>query len=240
MTTKQEVLDSIRTYLAANEGAAAADIKQDIVAILPADTQANMPSRSTHELTEAITKLKISQATKMPKYTKGENFSRYCERFIQYVYISDIKDANLHIYFLQNLDDATYTTLQGVNLTPEQKRDAKAFCDIYKQTVYGDQAIYLKTEVMDCKQKADESIADFAYRLRDKGSIAYGNTQEASDNCLMAFLRGVKDPQLRRKLNEASITSFKEAVKHAKRLEHIDNMLNEQEVDRALNNKMKH
>ena len=79
--------------------------------------------------------MRMSQITKLRKYTKGENFSRFCERFQEYVYITKIEDRNLYMYFLQNVDDKTYSTLKSVKLTVSQKGNAELFCTFIK-TLY--------------------------------------------------------------------------------------------------------
>ena len=230
--SKEQLLQQLKTIIdAAGENATL--IKQEAVDLLELQAQITQNAAQTNGaqpgLTEALAKLKISQSTKMPKFVKTDNFSRYCERFQEYVYIAKINDQNLNMFFLQNLDDETYSQLRNVELTNEQKADAQLFCPIYKRAIYADMSISLKNEVMECRQKIDENIADYAFRLREKGMIAYSNTQDAEDNCLIAFLRGVKDPQMRRKLNEASsLSTFKNAITLAKRLEKVNEMLNEE------------
>ena len=124
--------------------------------------------------------------TKLRKFTKGENFSRFCERFQEYVYITKIEDINLYVYFLQNVDDETYSTLKSVKLTGSQKGNAELFCNVYKNAIYG--------EVMDCKQQSGKNISDFVYRLCKKANIAYADSDIIDENCLLTFMRGIKMP----------------------------------------------
>ena len=230
MTDKDTLLQQLKTYLDAHQQEQTA-IKQELDQLFPALASGSQLNQ-TSDLADAISKLKVSQSTKMPKFQKGDNFSRFCERFQEYVYIAKINDANLYMYFLQNVDDETYSILKSVNLDAAQKTDPTLFCPLFKNAVYGDITISLKNEVMECKQKSDENVADYAYRLREMANIAYTNPDFAEENCFIAFLRGIKDPQLKRKLNEAtSLTNFKDAVKLAKRLERIDNMLGEDEPE---------
>ena len=42
--------------------------------------------------------MRLSQITKLRKFSKGENFSRYCERFQEFVTITKMRDNNLHLY----------------------------------------------------------------------------------------------------------------------------------------------
>ena len=235
MGDKDQVFNQIQELLQ-QPGADVNAIKQEMVeqfqlAAAPATTVQNVPENTaaTTQLTEAISKLKVSQSTKIPKYVKSDNFSRYCERFQEYVLISRVESPNLHMYFLQNVDDETYSQLRDVELNDQQKADPVQFCEAFKKAIYGDVSISLKNEVMECRQKADEDIAKYAYRLREKAIVAYDNPATADENCLIAFLRGVKDINIRRKLNEAtSLTAFKDAVKMAKRLEKVNEIIGEE------------
>jgi exonuclease VII small subunit len=224
--SKEQLLAQLKTLVdQTTDTTVKLNLKQEIEDLFPAATTA----ANQRELTETLSKLKLTQSIKLPKFQKGDNFARYCQRFLEYIEISTISDKNLYMYFLQNInDDQTYSMLKTIELTPEQKASAQAFCPLYKTAIYGEVSIYLKNEVMECKQRNDEAISDFVYRLREKASIAYTDPAILEENCFIAFLRGVKDPQLKRKLNEAtSLTNFKEAVKLAKRLEKINEILTE-------------
>lgn len=170
--------------------------------------------------------MRISRLSKLSKFSKGENFSKYCERFREYVKIMKIRDRDLYMLFLQNVDDETYTTLKSVKLGRKDKSRAAEFCAKYKKAIYGDEKLSLRHEVMDCRQKSGENVSDYAYRLREKSSIAYSDTEYAEENCMLAFLRGVKNINMKVKLNEASLTNFNDAVKLAKKIEKVEKMLN--------------
>ena len=80
----------------------------------------------------------------------------------------------------------------------------------------------LKNEVIDCKQDPGEPIAKYSFRLSEKAKIAYKDQQKADDNAFIAFMKGVRDSTIRRKLKESSsIIDFKGAVAYAKKLESI-------------------
>ena len=184
---------------------------------------------NTEQLTTAFSQLNLTKSTKAPRFRKGENFSRHCERFIEWTYITKVTDPHLHLFFLQHVDDKTYSLLKPIILTTSQQTDAEQFCQIYKQTIYGDETFSLKNELMECKQKPDEKISDYVYRLREKANIAYEEPTAADENALIVFLRGIRHHQLKRKLNESTINNFTDAIKLAKRLERIDNMLGDGE-----------
>ena len=166
---------------------------------------------------ESVTKMRL-RVPKLEKFAKGSNFSRFCERFEEYVNMTKSKDDNLYMLLLSNVDDETYSILKGVELTEEEKRDPKLFCKLYKTAIYGDEAIMLKTDLMRCKQKITEDIASYAFRLREKANIAYSNKKTGEETCLLVFLQNVKDSEMKKKLNEASFNDFGEAIRQAKKL----------------------
>ena len=178
------------------------------------------------EMSESVANMKISRFSKLRKFSKGENFSRFCERFDEYVRITKIRDRDLYMLFLQNVDDETYTTLKSVKLSRKERSRASEFCKKYKTAIYGDEKLSLRHDVMDCKQKSEETISDYAYRLREKASIAYSDPENQEDNCLLAFLRGVKNLSMKIKLNEASLDNFNDAVKLAKKIERVEKVIN--------------
>lgn len=181
----------------------------------------------TEELADAVSTIKLSHISKLRRFSKGENFSRFCERFIEYVYITKMCDPKLYMFFLQNVDDETYTNLKLVSLSEAEKADAHLFCKVYKDAIYGDESLSLKNAVFDCKQNRGETISDYVYRLRETANIAYSTDPEKGDeNCLLAFLRGVRDTHMKMKINEATLDSFNEIVKLAKKIERVDGMLN--------------
>ncbi len=177
------------------------------------------------KLSKALSSIRFSQVTKLKKFKRGENFSMWCDRFVEYVHITKMKDENLYMFLLQNVCDQTYSVLQTVELTKSQKRNAKEFCRLYKAAIYGDEEIALKNELMSCQQKVGESIEEYAFRLREKAHIAYLDKSVGEENCLLALLRGVRDIEMRKKLNEASFRNFTDAVRQAKKIESVSKML---------------
>ena len=73
---------------------------------------------------------------------------------------------NQYAFFMQNVDDQTYSILKSVRVSDEQKADKALFCALFKRAIYGEESLSLKNEVRDCKQKSSESIAGKGkYRL---------------------------------------------------------------------------
>ncbi len=221
----EAVLEQLKTLVTASQEQGLL-LHEELGKLLPKVEPEDDNVDANTELTTALTKLKLSQVTKLRKYSKGENFSRFCQRFIEYVYITRMKDEHLYLFLLQHVCDETYSILKSVELTDEEKRNENLFCAKYKEAIYGEQSIPLKSEVMDCKQQSDEDVSDFAYRLREKANIAFSDQELRDETCFLAFTRGVKDTQIRRKLDEGNVTDFNEALKLAKKLEKVENMIN--------------
>ena len=122
----------------------------------------------TSEILNILSKIKFGQITKLRKFEKGKNFSTFCERFHEYVESTQIVDDNLHLYFLQHVDDGTYSTLKLVNLNEDEKRNCALFCEKYKKAVYGAEQVPLKNELLECKQSISEDITSYSHRVSKK------------------------------------------------------------------------
>ena len=113
-----------------------------------------------------------------------------------------------------------------------ERGDVAAFCKKYVKAIYPDgDAVSLKSEVLTCKQMSDEDIDKFQYRLLEKASIAYSDKKVRDESCLIAFLQGVRDISIKIKLYEAEIQTFEDAVNLAKRLERVNNMFLNPEIE---------
>ena len=103
----------------------------------------------------------------------------------------------------------------------QEKASATLFCSRFKRIFYGEGNLFLRNEVLDCRQKAEESVSDYAARLQSKAEVAYSTLNEVNDNCFLSFIRNLYDKRLQMKIREVSPSSFKDAVKRAKLLESI-------------------
>ena len=194
---------------------------RDIAAsgILVSDTTSD--KSDVGALTKALSTMTFNQSFKMSRFQSGQNFSRFCERFLEYVATSNMDDdtERCYTFFLQHLDDETYSLLKAVDVQPAQRRSVSTFINLFKTATYGDESIQLKNDLINCKQKSEETISHFVYRLREQATIAYSSENEAEELCLLAFLRGIHVPRIKRKMNESVLTTFKAAIALAKRLE---------------------
>ena len=158
MNDHDDLLTKIKTYLE-TPGDANTAFKQEIIDLVSPKV-VSTPHNSG--LVEGLQNLRLTNP-KFPKYEKGDSFVRYCDKFQEYVLLTNQAHENLYLYFLQNVDDETYAKLKLVKLTDAQKLDATSFCQIYKQAIYGEQIIQLVNEVRDCLQQEQDSISDYAY-----------------------------------------------------------------------------
>ena len=217
---------AIQTFIADNPDERTA-IKQEIDQLF---RQVTAPDNGT-DLARIMETLSISRSAKLRKYERKDNFARFCERFAEYCDLTNMDPGKQYSFFLQNVDDKTYSILKSVDVSTQQKVDKDQFCILFKRAIYGDELLALKNELRDCKQKSDEKIADYVYRLREKARIAYPDPEESDENCLLAFIRGVRDNRIRRKLNESTVTNFNAATKLAKKLEKVDKMFEKEQSD---------
>lgn len=180
------------------------------------------------EITAGPTSTTSKSNFKLPKpdkFKRGDNFTRFCEDFQDYIKLGKIKDENLNIFFLSLVDNFTKDKLKKVALSSDQRRDEKQFLQEYiRKMTPPHEAQNLMLKLSDLKQIKGESIEDFAYRLREMSSRAYSDDEEASKlaACYSAFLKGLINQELRIKLREnTQVKDFEIAVEEACRLQDI-------------------
>ena len=162
----------------------------------------------------------------LDKFKRGDNFAKFCEKFLEYVTLGNIGGDNLPLIFLQLVDDFTKEKLKKISLTPGQSRDAKSFLDEYmKKMCPPHEGSTYRAMLAEMKQKSSgEGVEEFAYRISETASRAFAESQELlrEDACLSSFRKGLLDPDLKMKLHEdVTITTFERAVEEACRLEGI-------------------
>ena len=167
--------------------------------------------------------LKLPQ---LEKFQRGDNFSKFCEKFLEYVTLGNIDSDNLPLLFLQLVDDFTRERLKKIILTPGQRTDPKQFIEEYmKKICPPHEGSTFKAKLAEIKQKqSGESVEEYAYRISDISSRAYTDNEAAlkEEACFSSFMKGLTDPDLKMKLHEnTNIKTFEQAVDEATRLENI-------------------
>lgn len=190
------------------------------------ETNKTMPAISAPTRTSSAS----NRGLKMPKpdrFKRGENFTRFCEDFKDYVKLGKVESSDLNLYFLGLLDGFTKDKLKDIVLTPDQRADAGAFLPIYIEKVTPrHEADNLKLKLCDLRQEKGQTIEDFAYKLREISSRAYGTGKETEATklaaCYSSFIKGLASQEVRIKLREnIAVTGFEQAVDEACRLQDI-------------------
>ena len=159
------------------------------------------------------------------RFQRDQNFTKFCEKFLDYITLSRTQDDNLNILFLNLLDDFTQEKLRKVVLTPDQRKDARKFIEVYERKMspsHGGRTF--RTKLAELRQGADEKAEDFAFRIADTASRAYNESEQVlrEEACFTTYMKGLSDQEQRLKLHEnTSITTFDEAVEEASRLENL-------------------
>ena len=184
-------------------------------------------SSTNDALADAINLLSLRMSNPVPfkQFEKGDNFSKYCKRFLDHVETNQTPAETTYLTFTQNiLCEDMYSTIKSIDISDQEKLRPKTFVKIFQDHIYGENSLVLRNELHSCIQKKSETISEYAYRLRDKSSIAYpDNPNQANSDCLIVFLRGIGNAEIKRKVNESNtITDFSSAVKYAKNLENVE------------------
>ena len=168
-------------------------------------------------------KIRMITPPKPQKFKSGENFSRFVHRFKHNILLGRYNDPNLDVYFLELIEDPTaYDKLSKIKLTPQQKGDVNLLTEIYENAMFPEsETRTLRTEMLTLKQKPEESVEKFTFRINELASKAYKNRELENEGSLSTLLNGVRDPTLKQKLWEAELSTFDEAVKLATKLEKI-------------------
>ena len=172
---------------------------------------------------------------KVPKpanFFHTNNFSRFCERFKQYVALGRLEGQNLHYLFLSMLDDITYAKLERVDLREREKRDPEMFCRRYERVIYPPgESKALRSELAMIKQGANESVEKFAFRISEIAAKAYDTAAMRNEASYTAFIQGIYDISIKTKVHESDVDNFENAVSLAERLERVSKSLNAIHVD---------
>ena len=214
------------------------DFKQKFDTKGIASSSAGSSSSIADDIVTALSKATIGNSftTSPPIFSKGDNFNTHCCRFAEFVEVARLSAEQQFAVFMQGItDDQTYSRVRDIEVSHIAKMDYRQFIPVLKKGFYGENLLLHRSKLHDCVQKSTESIADYVFNLRQKAELAYpdidgdiNHTNRAirDEQSLLVFLKGVFNPNIKRKLNESvDIKSFSEAVRQAKRLESVDKMM---------------
>lgn len=168
---------------------------------------------------------KINQ---LKEYRYGQNFTIWGKRFRRYLKYTRTPQQDALDMLLSNVDDKTTELLESVEakMTDSQRSDPDLFIPLLEQAIYPAGEIRgLRAELLggDLVQKDDETIDDFASRVRSLGNRAYHNADDREEPCLHAFLRGIREESLYNMVIAAPGTddNFEAAVIEARKFEKL-------------------
>ena len=161
---------------------------------------------------------------KPSKFVHSQDFNIFCERFLEYFRINNLSHPELYLTFLNNVDSRTYFKLNEVTLDTVEKQSAEHFIEKYRNYIYPrEEKVSFQLQLNNIRQKASDSIDDFSYRISELASRAYTDGVSRERGSFMAFMQGVRDINLKIKLNEAGVSTYTKTVAYAKRLENVAN-----------------
>ena len=166
----------------------------------------------------------IKSIPKPDRFQKGQNFSRFVRRFVQYITLSKMEGENLDLLFLSFIDhDETYEKLSRIELSELEKCNLKSLVERFEKELYPNIASQtLKSELQNLCQKSDESAEEFAFRISEIADKAYDNLAIRNESALSAFIRGVRESAIKAKILEAEVNHFNGAIKIATKWEKIN------------------
>lgn len=165
----------------------------------------------------------------MPKtFTYGGNFRIWTTRMRRFMSYGNIGNSISLDMLLNNVDDKTEEYLDPFvrRMTKFERDDPDLFLPILEDAFYPKGEVRgLRQEIMsgDLKQKTDETVDDFASRIRSLGRRAYADSEYREEPCLNAFLCGLRDTDLYNMVISArgSSDDFETAVMEARKFEKL-------------------
>ena len=184
-------------------------------------------SNETAKLESSFNSSFLSLKPKLVNFKSGDNFGTFCDRFETYIDMTGFEGTpNLHILFLQHVDNSTYSILKPAveNMTLEQCSNSRSICTIFKEAIYGASHMLLKSNLLDLTQKTGETLDQFVVRIREIAQTAYVDSTQQNEACLLTLLRGLTDLETRRDMNKQTFATFSDAVRYAKQCEMVNNL----------------
>ena len=201
------------------------DNERDETDNMTGHVQENTPVDTTSSNNSVTTATVSTYIPKPANYKHGENFSRFCSRFKQYITLANIRNKNLHLFLLSMIDEQTYARLSEVSLTNTERESSDLFCAMFEKAIYPPgESRATKSELASCKQEPSEAIATYAFRISELALKAYPKQNEVvvRNECSnTSFLQGIYDQAIKVKVHESDTDSFEESVALAERLERV-------------------
>ena len=153
----------------------------------------------------------------------GNDFVQFCNRFCDHIELSQISCDDLYLLFLSIVDDQTYLKLSKIILTPDQKKNAREFCKIYKCSYYPqNMSMLIMADLMAMKHEIDESIQDFAFRIQQLAARLECSDNERQNYCCIVFIKNMSRDIRYELLKSDKKFEFVELTNFAEKLEQIN------------------
>ena len=152
-------------------------------------------------------------------YVWGQNFARFCERFKDYVTLTDCKEL-LDLLLLSNVCEETWVKLNKVKMETGERGDIEKVIEFYK-TAYNEieDRRSFQARFMMIKQEQDEGMETYGRRLDELAAKAYPNEVVQNEVKTPTFIRGLKDQRIKLQLVQGDALEYSQIVKAAVRCE---------------------
>ena len=166
----------------------------------------------------------------------GEDFRAFSRNFTDYCVLSigTTKDQRLQLFLLAFVDERTKGILRDVDLTLEEKQDAKIFLAKYADVLHPEyEKRSLRIELRLLRQDSNEAVMDFAERVRGLSRRAYGEeySELKEESRCAVFVDGLSSIGMKREILNAAEHSFDHSVKLARHVEMRETRVRDNEVE---------
>ena len=151
------------------------------------------------------------------QYKYGNDFTTYYRVFVNYCDTLNIEPEDRFKILLTFVDTRTFETLNNLNLG-EVINIQEHYETILRALQTEREEIPPRYLLKHRKQKADESIAEYAYKLEILANRAYQDVDMKNQQLLDVFCSGLIDSDLSVKLLQEQHQHFAEAVEFAKKV----------------------
>ena len=157
--------------------------------------------------------------TPPPVYQHNDDFPTWCTKFHRYLKLTRLTGECALWRLLNQVDDRTSRKLQLIvdRMSLEDKKDPERFIPQLEQNFYTEaETKSLRGKITKLQQHHDESVEDFASRLRSMASKIWGSRITGSEGdqlCYSVLLGGLKRNDVRSEIiRNQTAKTFEEAV----------------------------
>ena len=207
----------------------------------PSTSKAVDKSRKTHDdkpnaeylnventqlvLTELLKSLAMNNV-KFPEYKKGENFTRFSERFEEAFRIYGVSDKEIKPLVLQYVDDVTYEVLKNVYIPQNIETNIGRVLEIFNTAMSNplSSTALTKSQLYDIRQNQGETVEDFVSRIREAVSVS-GLQTDKDEVMAMMLMRGLTNTRIKKKVATNLDKSFEEIVLMMREIVTVDRLV---------------